>query len=349
MTTEVIRPRDVPVLLRGPTELRALAQADLGSKSLGYLDTVLVDRGDKVKRGQVLALIRPSDLPDQLAAARNAHAQAVAALGLARANLERAKALAPQGLVSQQELQAATTAAASAEAVEGAAGSQMAALGVRLGETRLAAPYDGVVTARRLDPGELVGPSSGPILTVARIDLLRAYVAVNEREAAKLALGQTATLSVEALPGQRFEGRVVRLAPTYDAVTRTLEAEIHLENPHGVLRPGMYGRAEILVELRRDRAVVPAGAVRISGEKAFVFVVESAASGDGGQTTRARRRAVRLGADLGEALEVAEGLEPGDEIVTAGIDGLSDGAPVRRPKTASPGAGTSTSRSPGGT
>jgi multidrug efflux pump subunit AcrA (membrane-fusion protein) len=83
--------RDVPVEVYAPIDLRALTQADVGSKILGYLDAVLVDRGDLVKKGQLLALVRPSDLPDQLTAARGALAQAEAAAALARANKERAE------------------------------------------------------------------------------------------------------------------------------------------------------------------------------------------------------------------------------------------------------------------
>src|SRR5262245_12458232 len=86
-----IEARDVPLEVRAPVDLRPLAQAEVGSKTLGYLDAVLVDRGDRVKKGQVLALVRPSDLPDQLAAARGTLAQAQSATALARTNYDRAK------------------------------------------------------------------------------------------------------------------------------------------------------------------------------------------------------------------------------------------------------------------
>src|SRR5215510_15653909 len=102
-----VESRDVPVEVRAPVDLRPLVQADVGSKTLGYLDAVLVDRGDRVTRGQLLALVRPSDLPDQLAAARSTLAQAQSATALARTNYDRAKQLAPEAVVSQQELQQA--------------------------------------------------------------------------------------------------------------------------------------------------------------------------------------------------------------------------------------------------
>lgn len=311
---------DVPVLVRGPIDIRPIAQADIGAKSVGYLDAVLVDRGDTVKKGQLLALVRPSDLPDQLVAAKSAVAQAEASRALAKANLARAEALAPRGLVSQQELQNTMSAAAGAEAQVGASQANLAALGTRLGETRLEAPYDGVVTARRLDPGALVGPTSGPVLTVAKVDTVRAFVSVLERQAAEVALGQPARIRVDALKGEVFTGRVERLAPTFDPVTRTLDAEVHFQNEKRELRPGMYGRAEIEVGLHHSMPVVPVEALQISEEHAWGFVLE-------GDT--ARRRDVKLGEDLGSRVEVLSGLKQGELLIVRGIDGLSDGAKVR--------------------
>ena len=114
VTVAPVTVRDVSVEVDGPVDLRPIAQADVASKTLGYLDAVLVDRGDPVLRGQLLALVRPADLPDQLASARGALAQAQASTALARANRDRSEQLAPTGVVSQQELQAAAAASAAA-------------------------------------------------------------------------------------------------------------------------------------------------------------------------------------------------------------------------------------------
>lgn len=324
VTTRPVGLEDVPVLARAPVDLKPIAQADIGAKSVGYLDAVLVDRGDLVKKGQLLALVRPSELPDQLAAGKSAVAQAEASRALARSNLERAQALAPRGLVSQQELQSATNAAAAAEAQLGAAQSQLSVFAVRLGETRLEAPYDGVVTARRLDPGALVGPTTGAVLTVARVDVVRAFVAVAERQAPLLAVGQPAAMHLDAL-AEPVTGKVERLAPTYDSVTRTLDAEVHFANADGRLRPGMYGRAEIELGLHKAVPVVPVEAVQISDEKATVYVVQ-------GDTVQ--RRQVVLGEDLGDRLEIVSGLKAGEVIVVRGVDGLSTGAKIRTPGSA---------------
>jgi RND family efflux transporter MFP subunit len=317
-----VEARDVPVEVRAPVDLRPLIQSDVGSKTLGYLDAVLVDRGDRVTRGQLLALVRPSDLPDQLAAARSALAQTQSAAALARTNLDRAKQLAPEAVVSQQELQQAESQFTTAEAAQQAAQSQIAALAVRLGETRISSPLTGVVTQRRLDPGTLVGPpGGGAIVTVARVDTLRVFITVNEHDLAGIRVGKNAHVEVDALPGRTFSGKVVRLAPALDAATRTLDAEVQLDNRAGELYPGMYGRGAIVVDTHPQVPVVPVASVVLSNHEAFAFVVDGAAV--------VHRRALTLGVDGGEWLEVKTGLRPGDEVVVSGAESLADGMTVR--------------------
>ncbi|MDB4983692.1 MAG: hypothetical protein JWM82_4444 [Myxococcales bacterium] len=311
----------MPVEVRAPVDLRPLEQADVGAKTLGYLDAVLVDRGDHIKRGQVLALVRPSDLPDQLAAARGTLAQTQSSAALARTNLARAKALAPSAVISQQELQQAESQVASAEATQAAAQAQIAAVAVRLGETRIASPLTGVVTQRRLDPGALVGPpNGGAIVTVARTDILRMFVGVNERELRGLAVGKDAHVELDAMPGRSYAGKVVRLSPSLDPGTRTLDVEVQLANPTGELRPGMYGRGAIVVEVHPAAVVVPVSAVVFVDAKPFVFVVD----GD-----LVHRVALTTGVDGGDWFEVTSGVRAGQDVVTAGVEGLAEGMKVR--------------------
>jgi RND family efflux transporter MFP subunit len=335
VTVAKVERRDVPVEVEAPVDLRPILQAEVGSKTLGVLDAVLVERGDRVQRGQLLALVRPSDLPDQLAAARGTLAQAQAALQLARANSARAEKLAPSGVVSQQELQNATAALASATAQEEAARSNLGALAVRLGEMRILSPLDGVVAARRLDPGSLVGPATGTILTVARTDVLRVFITVNEMNARGIAVGKPAHVSLDALPEQSFNGKVVRVSPAFDPITRTLDAEVELPNPRGELRPGMYGRGAVTLEVHSDALVVSAAAVQVSNNRRYVFALQ----GD-----RVQRRPIDTGVDGGDWLEVVRGLQPGDEVVTAGGDGLDDGQQVRAVHDVSPYTGEAAPR-----
>ena len=327
--TSAVVVRDVPVEVRAPIDLRPLAQADVGSKTLGYLDAVLVDRGDAVKHGQLVAFVRPSDLPDQLAAARGTLAQTQAQVAQAKANLDRVQQLAPSGIASQQDLQNAQTAVTTAMASQQAAEAQVGVIGVRLGETRIESPLDGVVVVRKLDPGALVGPQAGTgaILTVARVDVLRAFITVGERALPEVRVGQDARIEVDALPGKSVAGKVVRIAPAVDPGTRTVDVEVQIPNAGGALRPGMFGRGAIIVGVHPKALVVPAPAVLTSDAKRFVFVLAG---------EKVARKPVEIGVDGGDWLEVTKGLEPGAEIVTAGLDALSDGSPVRTAKDVDP-------------
>lgn len=331
---QTVAARDVPVEVRAPVDLRPLLSAEVGSKTLGYLAAVLVDRGDQVKKGQLLAVVRPSDLPDQLTAARSTIAQVEAQAALARTNLERARALAPQGVVSQQELQQAQSQVQASNAALAAAQAQVGAVSTRIGETRIESPIDGVVAERRLDPGALVGGQGGNnvILTVARVDVLRVFISVNEADARGLTVDKQARVELDALPGQAFGGKVVRLAPEFDPVTRTLQAEVQIPNPDFTLRPGMYGQGFITIETHPHRPVAPPEAVQLNEQGAYAFVVQ-------GEVVH--RRALKLGVDGNDWLEVLEGLSPGDEVVVAGVESVAEGAKVRvaRAPPAAPDAG----------
>jgi membrane fusion protein (multidrug efflux system) len=326
VTVAPVEVRDVAVELRAPVDLRPLFQADVGSKTLGYLDAVLVDRGDIVRKGQLLAVVRPSDLPDQMEAAR-------VAFDLAKANKVRAEALAPSGVVSQQELQNAQSAYSSAQA-------NLQAVSTRLGETRIESPIDGVVSARRLDPGALVGPTAGTgaILTVQRNDVLRVFIPVNERDASTVRVGQAASAEFDAIPGKRYTGKVVRMSPAFDPVARTVDAEVHVVNP-GELRPGMYGRGTLVTAVHPASVVVPVSAVQISDGRYYAFLL---------QGEKVKRVELKLGVDGGNWFEVTEGLKPGDEIVTAGTDTLSDGSPVRAVRGIDPYTGKPAPSGPAG-
>jgi len=335
-----VEARDVPVEVKAPVDLRPLEQADVGSKVLGYVDAIFVERGDRVKKGQIVALVRPSDLPDQLAAARSSIGQIKAQAALARTNYERANKLAPSGVVSQQELQAASAALASAESSEASAQAQISGLAIRLGETRITSPITGYVSARRLDPGALVGPpGGGAIITVVRMDRLRVFLTMNETDATGIAVGMDAHVELDALPGRSFTGKVIRVAPAFDSLTRTLDAEVLLTNDSGELRPGMYGRGSIRREIHPNTPVVSVNAVQISSKQKYVFVLHD---------TKVERRVVTTGADVddGALLEVRSGLVPGDEVVIAGADGLAEGTTVRVARDVNPYSGAPTSASP---
>jgi multidrug efflux pump subunit AcrA (membrane-fusion protein) len=179
VTTARVEVRDVPVEAKAPVDFRPVQQTDVGSKVLGYLDAVLVDVGDPVKKGQLLALVNPGDVAGQVSTVKGNLAQADAAIVLAKANYERAKQLHPSGIVSNAELDQARAAHDAALANRQALEGTLATAGARLGDTRILAPMDGFVYKRRLDPGALVGSAANPvILSVVRTDVLRVFARI---------------------------------------------------------------------------------------------------------------------------------------------------------------------------
>lgn len=320
VTISKVASRDLPITLRAPLELRPIHSAEVGSKTLGYLDAVFVERGDLVKRGQILALVRPSDLPDQLEVARGALGSAQASVQLARNNFERAKNLAPSAVVSQAELQQARSALAVAEANDVVVQSQIKALAVRLGETKIVSPIAGVVASRRLDPGALVGPTGGSIVTVMRVDVLRAFVSIPEEASATVAAGQSAEVQLDAHAGQTFVAKVARVSPGLDPATRMLEAELQLSNERGTLRPGMYGHARLVLAVHQGALVVPTEAVVHGQARSYVYVHKDGV---------ARLQPVKVGFDGDTFLEITSGLAAGQDVIVGGLALVSDGGAVR--------------------
>ena len=172
-------------------------------------------------------------------------------------------------------------------------------------------------------------------MTVVRMDRLRVFLTLNEIDAMGISVGMDAHVELDAVPGKSYSGKVVRVAPAFDPLTRTLEAEVQLANETGELRPGMYGRGSIRREIHPNTPVVPVNAIQISSKEKYAFVLHD---------TKVERRVLTTGAEIddGSALEVRSGLVAGDEVVIAGADGLADGTTVRVTRDVNPYSGAST-------
>jgi RND family efflux transporter MFP subunit len=326
--------RDVDVTLSYTVDIRPIEQADLQSKVSGYVEKIYVDRGDLVKKGQLLAEIRPSDLTEQVNTAREQASQSEAGWNLALKNAQRARELFQREMISRAELDQAEAQLAMAQAAHGASRSSLGAVSTRLGETRLVAPFTGWVSRRSLDPGALVqpGPQNATILTVVKVDQVRVSVSVLEHQAPLVKRGQAARITVDALPGKAFEGHVNRVPPALDVNTRTLETEIVIPNPDQLLKPGMYGRAELTVDHHARAVVLPVEAVIAEEKERSVYIVRDLKEKLG----VARRVPVEVGFDGGDWLEITKGLSGDEDVVVAGTDLASDGTPVsvvRKDKT----------------
>ena len=276
-----VEARDVPVEVRAPVDLRPLEQADVGSKTLGYLDAVLVDRGDRVERGPAARAgaaraICPTSSPPRAARWRRRSRRAA----LARTNFERAKQLAPRRVVSQQELQQAQSRSRPPRPRSRRRKAQIAALAVRLGETRIESPLDGVVVAAAPRSGRAgrarpAAARSSPWRASTRCACSSPSTSATLAGVARRQ--GRARRARRAARARRFTGKVVRLAPALDPATRTLDAEVQLDNRAGELRPGMYGRGAIVARDAPARAGRPGRArVQISDGKRYVFVARRA-------------------------------------------------------------------------
>ncbi len=297
-----------------PGSLRADQQVTLHAKVAGYLKSIAVDRGDAVKAGQLLAEL---ELPE-IVAERARHE---AELKIARVESERltaARAKAPDLITP-----AATDAAEARLAMAQAALVQNDTL---MQFARITAPFDGIVTDRFVDVGAFVpaatagsNPAAAAIVTVMDYSTVRARVAVPEIEAARIRVGQPVEMTIEALPGRSFQGKVSRTSGALDEVTRSLVIEADFPNPDLTLRPGMYAILRIGVEQHRDVLVVPAAALVREKTAAFLFTLV-----DG----KANRVPVKAGFNDGRQVEIQEGVAEDARVLIPGKIPLVHGQPV---------------------
>lgn len=298
------------VTLQG--EARAFSSVTLYAKVSGYLKEVRVDKGDKVKAGQILATIEAPELDKQITAAE-------ADAKNKRVNAKRFEALAPSNMVSAQEVEAAQTGAAVAEA-------NQAALSTQGGYRVLRAPFAGVVTARFADPGALIQSATGaqsgalPVVSVANPDRLRVYVYLDQATAAYVHVGDTAELRVPERPGFVRKAQVTRLAGQLDLKTRTMLTEIDVDNKDGTILPGGFVSVSIDLEVT-PLVQAPVEALVLKGDKTLVALVD-----DKGKV---HYRPVVVADDDGATVRFVSGVAAGDHLALNLGNEVEDGAPVQ--------------------
>ena len=318
-----------------PGALTAVQTAAIYARTPGYVRRRLVDIGSRVRAGQLLADIDAPDLDQQVTQARGVVAQTRAARELAQANLVRWRALAADSAVTAQELDQMQAAFDEAVANLNSAEANLQRLVQLQVYERVVAPFAGVITARNVDPGALVGTAGGvsgtspagsgsapgSLFTIAQADTLSVYVTVPEGYAAAVAIGQPAVVTLPALPGDTLRGRVARTAGSLDATARTLLAEVRVANPKSAFLPGMYAQVQLALGAGTPPLRVPATALVIRDGPPQVVTVAP--------DSTARYLTVTIGRDLGSWVEVTGGLADGSVVVVNPADDLRDGARVR--------------------
>jgi len=313
---------DANLVLPGSTQ--AIQETGIYARTNGYVRKWNVDIGAKVEAGQLLAEIETPEVDQELNQARANVAQASANLHLARATLTRWQKLVDGKVVSPQEFDEKKSAADARDADLQVAQANVKRLQELQGFEKIVSPFSGIVTARNIDNGNLVSAGSGqtqPLFRIAQTDMLRIYVTVPQTQARSIVPGQSATVSVREIPDKTFNAKVVRTAGALDPAARTLLTELQLPNADGELFPGMYAEVKFALPHDDRTLVVPGNAVMIRSDGPKVLVV------DAKQTIRAR--AVKLGRDLGDKVEIVSGLDPAESLVANPTDALHDGREVR--------------------
>lgn len=323
----VVRPerRTLTRTLKAPGTLEAIEVATLYAKIAGYLSRIEVDRGDRVRRGQVLAEISVPEMASEhdVAAAQLRHAEAN--LDLQRITADRLTEIrrAEPGAVIQQQVDEALARVQMEEATVSRLRAELARLKTLMGYSTIRAPFDGIVTDRFVDAGAMIQlattSAQAPIVTVMNMDTVRVFVDVPEPDVPFVTRGTPARLSHDALPGEGFRGTVTRYSTALDPRTRTMKTEIDLPNSDHRLRPGMYGIVTIELERREKALTVPATTLLVDKEATYVFTVV-----DG----RATRTLVTIGYNDGIVVEILDGLEDGARVVESGKGLCGDGSPV---------------------
>jgi RND family efflux transporter MFP subunit len=314
------RVQDVEVTLRYPVELSAAEKVNILPVTVsGYLTKVLVDVGDKVTTGQLLAEIDCREYSAQLRQTEQAINQRRAQLDQAKAQLERLNVMDQRKLLAPAELDQAKATKQVTEAQLHDARARLLEASQRQNYCKLRAPFDGFVAERLLDPGANARPGGKPVVTLVKTQQVRVIIPVLEKDIPKVRMGADAELRMQALPDHPLRGKVSRIGRQLDLVTRTLSVELDLPNTAEKLFPGMTGRAAIVVEQRSGALLVPVTAVLNLEEASYVFLVK-----DG----KARRVKVELGVDLGDWLEIKSGISTADQVIVTGRELVSDGTVV---------------------
>ena len=349
-------------------EFRPYQEIDLHAKVSGYLKSIYVDVGDRVARGQLVAVLEVPELAQELAQAKSGVKRSTLEVGRARAELQRAESnlnirkisyerllavdKARPNLIAQQEIDDAAARFHDAQAQLVAAQASLAAteeqvhsatagsgrVSTMMDYLRITAPFSGVITERRGDPGALVQAGTAsqtqamPVVRISQIDRLRLVLPVPESVVPRIRLGSPVEVRVDSL-NRVFQGKVSRFSGRLDTGTRTMETEVDIPNPGGTIKPGMYGYASLRLERRENTIAAPVQAVSGHGATANVMVVSAG--------NRLEQRTVQTGIETPDRVEVTSGLREGDLVVLGNRSRLKAGMEVEPKLTAAASGGRS--------
>lgn len=309
-----------------PGNIQAFIDAPIYARTNGYLRKWYYDIGAHVKRGQLLAEIESPEVDQQLQQAREDRDTAQSNLKLAQITAARYTDLFKTDSVARQDVDNAVQDAAARASALKSAQANVGRLQEMVSFEKLYAPFDGVVTARNTDIGQLIesGSAGGPtreLFHVAAIDRLRVFVNVPQDYSHETTPGMKVDLTLPELPGRRFPGKLARTAHSFDPATRTLLVEVDVVNSTGLLYPGSYTETHFKLLSRKSTFLVP--------PTALVFRSEGLRCATVVNGNRAALIPVSLGRDYGTQVEVLSGLSENSLIIENPPDSLVDNEEVR--------------------
>jgi RND family efflux transporter MFP subunit len=303
-----------------PGNIQPFTDAAIFARTSGYLKARYADIGSRVKSGQVLAEIDTPDIDQQLLQARADQASAKANAKLAQTTADRYQELIKTDSVSRQDYDNAAGSLEAKQAAVLSADANVKRLEALQKFRTIYAPFDGVITARNTDVGALIGATNPrELFHIATVNKLRIYVNVPQIYSGAVKAGTEASIQVQSLPGRTFTGRLTRTSQAIDPASRTLLAEIDLDNPGGVILPGSF--AQVLLKLPTEATTfrLPVSTLIFRSEGLRIAVVNKGT---------VSMKAVTLGRDFGSTVEIVSGLAGGESVVVNPPDSLADGQAV---------------------
>lgn len=316
---------DVQDRIESMGELRAVERAMIAAEVDGRITKILRDEGDSVAANEVLLHIDPERRELDLANARAQLREAIAAAKEALREQRRLAQLHDRGAASQAQLDAANTALEAARSRRLAAEAQQGVAERALRNAQVQAPFAALVAQRMVSRGEFVAPGAR-LFDLVAMDPIEVEFRLPERDSGRVRLDQPVAIRVAPRPDDVFEARISMVSPVIDPQTRTLRVEARLDNPEGLLRPGLFARVDVGVAERSGVVMVPEQAVMQRALGPIVFTVDD--------EDRVHEREVRTGPHRGGAVEILSGVAPGDWVVTSGQSRLLDGMLVRSERRA---------------
>jgi membrane fusion protein (multidrug efflux system) len=311
----------VPVETTLPAAIDALQDTPLFARTTGYIQKWNVDIGDRVKAGQVLAIIETPDLDQELNQGRASLAQAEANLEIARISADRWKDLGAQNAVAQQDVDQKSADFSAAKAAVAAAQANVDRLAQLKDFQQVTSPYDGVVTVRNAQVGALVNAGAGTeLFHIAETDVLRVQARVPQTYVRSVKVGLGADIRVQEFPGRTFKGTVARFAGSLDSASRTLLVEVRLPNADGELFPGMFGEVHFTFTAAQPAVILPSEAAIINAAGTQVATIDA--------SNRIHLIPVKFGRDFGAHVEIIDGLQPGTHVVAKPSDAMTEGLEV---------------------